>query len=234
MPLKLIVFTIIVLLESSNAAPTTEECTTKPSVCAPNGFCFKNSDNSSACQKSCPNGWKCNNGDIVCSIPVEKMIKEVAQIKQNDVVYGFALNQLCIARLGCEHKQSLDNPSWFDNILNAFIEPYVQKNGNWSDVIKQCHAQYSYIPILGKYLCQEKMAEYHITFDLKNAVNKNGCGTQRDWDTIGNFLVDCIKEAHIGIPFGESYAISEVFRNRNNVRETCMKTRQENGLQMVF
>ncbi|CAF1144632.1 unnamed protein product [Adineta steineri] len=41
-------------------------------------------------------------------------------------------------------------------------------------------------------------------------------------------------EAHIGIPFGESYAISEAFRNRNNVRETCMKTRQENGLQMVF
>ncbi|CAF0819530.1 unnamed protein product [Adineta ricciae] len=231
---QLSIFLIFTLLKYSTGAPVAEECTNNPTVCAPNGYCFQNSGNYSGCQKTCPYNWGCSHGNVLCSIPVEQMVKDVAAFKHNDVASGFAINQLCIAKHGCENKKSLDNPSWFDNILVAFIAPYVERNGNWNAVIEHCHSTLAKIPVLGKYFCQQTMANYHISVDLKNAVINNGCGTQHDWNAVGNIIVNCVKEAQIGIPFGESYAISEVFQQRNLVRENCIKMRREKGLQVEF
>ncbi|UJR08677.1 hypothetical protein I4U23_012935 [Adineta vaga] len=219
---------------TTTRVPVTEECTNNPTICASNSYCFQNSRNYSSCQKSCPKNWSCNNGNISCSFPVEQMVTEVSHLKHEDVISGFAIDQLCIAKHGCEYKSSFDNPSWFDNILVAFIKPYVEKHDNWNSVIDHCHKTFSKIPIVGKYFCQQKMAEHHITVDLKNAVSNNGCGTQHDWDAVGKIIVSCVKEADINIPFGENYAISEVFRQRNLVRENCIKTRREKGFQIEF
>jgi hypothetical protein len=35
------------------------------------------------------------------------------------------------------------------------------------------------------------MADYHIAVDLQNSVNKNGCGSEKDWNQVGVIVELC-------------------------------------------
>ncbi|CAF1519597.1 unnamed protein product [Rotaria sp. Silwood1] len=234
MSLFFIIISYFLLFECANGIPLARECTGNPRACDDGTVCFNKSTSYSGCYKKCPSGWICNAGDILCNKAVEDLVQEVENLKDDNIVNGFAINQLCIGQTACKTREKLENPSWFDNVLNTFVEPYIQRAGNWSSVIRKCHDQWSVIPVVGKYRCQELMADYHIAQDLQNAVNRHGCGTQHDWDLVGEYIKDCVKKSHIGVPFGETYAISEVIKNRNIVREKCKKVRKPLGLQIEF
>ena len=82
------------------------------------------------------------------------------------------------------------------------------------------------------------MAEYHISADLQASLNKNGCGTSKDWDLIGDWLKECveagIKDDGIINPLelGTAYAFYTVKAERNKVREQCVNYRKANGLKV--
>ncbi len=162
------------------------------------------------------------------------MVEEVEKFKDDDLINGFAIVQLCIAKKGCANKQELDNPSWFPNVLSSFIQPYTQKDGKWNSVIDQCRklTNHWYLPA-AKYRCQELMANYHISHDLQNAVNRNGCGTKQDWEAIGKIIKSCVADSDMNILFS-TFAQWEVMGTRNNVRSKCIKQRKSLGLQVEF
>jgi hypothetical protein len=59
-------------------------------------------------------------------------------------------------------------------------------------------------------------------------LNKNSCGTKKDWDQIGAWLEDCIKEGfQQDVPsilqtIGAVYASSTVRQERDKVRAVCI------------
>lgn len=162
------------------------------------------------------------------------MEKEVKQLENEERINGFAINQLCIAKKSCAKKGKLNNPSWLDNVLNAFVEPYIKKDGGWNDVISECHGLNDpWFKIAAKYRCQELMADYHIANDLQNALNMYGCGTEEDWDAIYEDISDCISESDMNGLYS-LVAKLIVKSNRNAVRQKCIEYRTSRGLQVEF
>jgi hypothetical protein len=162
------------------------------------------------------------------------MVREVEKLKDDERINGFAKTQLCIAEKSCTNKRNLDNPSWLDNVLNAFVQPYVDRNGNWNNVIDECRNLDDPIyKVAAKYRCQELMADYHISHDLQNALNINGCGTEKDWDAIYENIKSCISASGMNIIYS-FVARWEVKSNRNDVRLKCIEYRKSKGLQVEF
>jgi hypothetical protein len=167
-----------------------------------------------------------------CDFAVEGVEHELNKIPKNDPTWGFYRNQDCIAGQSCSHKGQLDDSKWIDNVVYDFITPLVEEQGEWKDIKIRCQ----FFPIPRNLRCQQFMAQYHIKEDLQNSLNKNGCGTQKDWDQIGIWLEDCIKTGiQQDIPSGlqtisAAYAASEVKTERDKVRATCIQYRQQNNL----
>jgi hypothetical protein len=178
--------------------------------------------------------------EILCGKAVADLQKEVKTLAGDKRINGFAINQLCIAEKSCKNKRKLDNPSWIDNVVNTFVEPYIRRDGEWNSIIEECRKfedpWYNlYYKMLepAEYRCQELMAGYHIPVDLQYAVNKHGCGTKKDWDLIGEYIKDCVEAADMHI-LAEWYARWEVYKQRNVVRTNCIQQRKSLGLQMEF
>lgn len=79
------------------------------------------------------------------------------------------------------------------------------------------------------------MATYHITADLKSALNKYGCGNDRDWERIGKDIAACVGPLFNDWPplarnFGMRYANKSVRNMRNKVRGECIEFRKARGL----
>jgi hypothetical protein len=136
----------------------------------------------------CLNG-QCDEGDC------PKVVKELQDINQvaDDPINGFITNQTCIANSSCSGKAGLENPHWLDNVVKDFVDPFTAQTGDWKAVIAACRARAWWLPFRDA-LCENDMARYHISQDLQNALNTNGCGTPADWKNIGGVITKCISE----------------------------------------
>lgn len=85
-------------------------------------------------------------------------------------------------------------------------------------------------------VCQKEMAAYHIKTDLQASVNKNGCGTQKDWDQIGAWLKACVdtgvkEDIIFGFESAGSLVASVILAwDRSSVRNACIADRKARGL----
>jgi hypothetical protein len=166
-----------------------------------------------------------------------RSVKEVLnKTPKTDPTYGFYRNQNCIADKSCSNAMLLDSGKWLGNVVNDFIAPLVNESGDWKTIKKDC-AEIK--PDFGKALrCQKMMADYHIGTDLQSSVNKNGCGTQKDWDQVGTWLKQCVQkgvEEDIATGLQGAAAIGAyalLAYERAQVRNACIVDRTKRGLKV--
>ena len=166
-----------------------------------------------------------------------RSVKEVLdKTPKTDPTYGFYRNQNCIADKSCTNAMLLDSGKWLGNVVNDFIAPLVKEEGEWKIIKKDC-AEIK--PDFGKALrCQKLMADYHIGTDLQSSVNKNGCGTQKDWDQVGVWLKQCVQkgvEEDIATGLQGAAAIGAyalLAYERAQVRNACVADRTKRGLKI--
>lgn len=173
-----------------------------------------------------------------CEYSVARVREQTDSLARSAPAYGFYRNQLCIADAACMDSvgdsAGIANPAWLGRVVRDFIEPLVNQEGQWRQRLRDCEGLPD-IPGSGLY-CQNLLAEYHIMNDLRDAVNSNGCGSEQDWDRIGELLNQCIAEGveeDIILGFEtmvELTAGAIVARERANVRNMCIAHRQDNGL----
>jgi hypothetical protein len=169
-----------------------------------------------------------------CTYSVRGVKDALSKIKKTDPTYGFYRNQACIADKACGNKNTLDNSQWLDKVVYDFITPLVEEKGNWKAVKEKCES--SSLPVGKGLFCQQSMAEYHISNDLQISVNKNGCGTEKDWDQIGEWLKECInagvsEDVMNGLQgVGKAYAKYTVAKERDKVRNACIEDRVNRNL----
>ena len=169
-----------------------------------------------------------------CDYAVQRVQEVRKTIPANDPTYGFYRNQDCIANKSCKEKAQLDNPTWLDHVVYDFITPLVEEEGEWKEKKQQCNTLW----IGAGIRCQQIMAEYHISEDLQNSVNRNGCGTQEDWDQIGVWLKECVdkgveEDVARGLQSAASaYASYVVAGERKKVRDACIRYRSGRGLSL--
>ncbi|CAF1047911.1 unnamed protein product [Rotaria sordida] len=166
---------------------------------------------------------------------------------------GFIINQKCIAKQSCLEKNSLNSSIWLDKVVAAFVDPFLKQTGDWPKKLQSCSTstynfadsttQMYYIPpqaitgmILADYmarrLCESIMANYHINTDLQNSLNMNGCGTEHDWNKIGDYIKDCVKGQTSAV---EGWVASSiVIYLRNTVRQNCITYRKSRGLPIEY
>lgn len=167
-----------------------------------------------------------------CSYAVDRVKKEYGKIPKSNPTYGFYRNQVCIADKACSNKTNLDSAKWLDDVVYDFIMPLVDEQGDWKLVKINC----AKFVLFAHLQCQQLMAENHITDDLQKSVNKNGCGTKKDWDQIGAWLKDCIeagiKDDNVINPFdiAATYASYKIGKEREKVRDACIADRESRGL----
>ena len=126
-----------------------------------------------------------------CESSARKVKEVLKTIPKTDPTYGFYRNQDCVASKSCADSSKLDSSPWLNNVVNDFIKPLVDESGDWKDIKASCNN-----PFVLHAICQKRMAEYHIDTDLQNSVNKNGCGTDKDWDQIGVTVELCALKGH--------------------------------------
>lgn len=167
-----------------------------------------------------------------CSYAVESVKQEFKKIEKSNPTYGFYRNQVCIADKACSSKKALDNASWLDDVVYDFITPLVDEEGEWKAKKKECAG----LMVAKGLRCQAIMAKYHIKDDLQTSVNKNGCGTEKDWDQIGTWLKACVDTGvKEDIVFGfetAGYSVAALILawDRSAVRTACIADRKARGL----
>jgi hypothetical protein len=136
---------------------------------------------------------------------------------------GFDRTQACIAETSCASKGNSDDPTWLDKVMKKFIDKYKDETGDWPQVLESCNALPNLPLGIDERLCAYRMANYHITRDLQDSLNMEGCGTPGDWDRMGETIGQCIDQE------GQDFlglARRMVTRWRNEVRENCLRTRR--------
>ncbi len=149
------------------------------------------------------------------------------EVKEELPTYGFLKNQICIAQKACTLEQSFENPQWLDEVLKDFIDAYVNRTNDWKSIIDNCLKANSNSK-LGALFCQKNMAQYHINIDLAAAIEKNGCGTDKDWSILETSIKECVDEAKYPIFIGP-YVKNRIITYRNQVRAECKKTENKKG-----
>jgi hypothetical protein len=161
-------------------------------------------------------------------------VKQLQNIKlaPGDPINGFIRNQTCIASASCSTNTISDKP-WINSVISDFVSPFTTQSGQWKQVEAACRTH----TILAPLRCEQAMANYHINQDLQNALDKDGCGTQADWDAIAQELNQCIAAGvNEDVPvlgFNQAAnweAAREVISMRNDVRSQCMQDRKAKGL----
>ncbi|CAF3726225.1 unnamed protein product, partial [Rotaria sordida] len=166
---------------------------------------------------------------------------------------GFIINQKCIAKQSCLERNSLNSSIWLDKVVAAFVDPFLKEIGDWPKILQACSAStyifansityMYYIPpqaiagmivndYIARRLCESIMANYHINRDLQNSLNMNGCGTEHDWNKIGDYIKDCVNGQTLAV---EGWVASSiVIYLRNTVRQNCITYRTSHGLPIEY
>lgn len=227
--IKLFIFVFSFLLIGKAQA----QCGVSYSCAVPicKGACYAND----AAKKKAEADGKCRAANK-CEAAAQSVKDVLDKTPKTDPTYGFYRNQNCIADKSCSNAMLLDSGKWLGNVVNDFISPLVNEQGEWKDIKKECAEMK---PDLGKGLrCQKMMADYHIGTDLQGAVNKNGCGSQKDWDQVGTWLKQCVQkgvEEDITRGLQSAAAIGAyalLAYERAQVRNTCVANRTKNGLKI--
>lgn len=149
----------------------------------------------------------------------------------------FHTQQTCIARKSCELRCQMDNCQWMDLVIPAFARPYLDGDGIWPIVETNCGAMQGLLSLVpgGKWIadreCFSSMGWYHVQVDLKNALEAHGCGTQQDWDLVGEQIAPCLLTTDPGYP-NQYYEFGGVFVRlaRERVRTQCLANRNARNL----
>lgn len=149
----------------------------------------------------------------------------------------FHSQQECIARTSCELRCQMDNCQWMDLVIPAFTRPYLDGDGIWPIVETNCGAMQGLLSVVpgGKWIadreCFSTMGWNHVQIDLKAALEAHGCGTQKDWDLVGDQIAPCLLKTDPGYP-NQYYEFGGVFVRlaRERVRSQCLASRNARGL----
>lgn len=195
------------------------------------GACYA----SDAAKKKAEADGKCRAANK-CEAAAQSVKEVLDKTPKTEPTYGFYRNQNCIADKSCSNTMLLDSGKWLGNVVNDFIAPLVNEEGKWKDIKQQCADM---TPEMGKSLrCQKMMADYHIATDLQSSVNKNGCGSQKDWDQVGTWLKQCVQkgvEEDISRGLQSAAAIGAyalLALERAQVRNACVTDRTKRGLKV--
>lgn len=149
----------------------------------------------------------------------------------------FHAQQTCIAKKSCQLRCQMDNCQWMDNVIPAFVDPYLGGDGLWPQIEASCAGivvAMAGLPGVGKWIadreCFSTMGWYHVQVDLRNALTQYGCGSQNDWDLVGEQIVPCLKETQPGYP-QIYYEVGGIFVDsaRERVRQQCRASRAASG-----
>lgn len=168
--------------------------------------------------------------------------KSVAQLQQAargpaDPRRFFHAQQTCIASKSCKLRCQMDNCQWMDEVVPEFVDPYLGRRGHWPAVETSCDG----VQVLlagtpgGKWIadreCFSAMGWYHVQVDLREALEKYGCGSQSDWKLAGEQIVSCLSETQPGYP-QSYYTMGGIFVHlaRERVRAQCLAKRGSQGL----
>lgn len=158
----------------------------------------------------------------------------------------FHRQQTCIARKSCDLRCRMDNCKWMDRVIPDFVNPYLQKLSRWAEIESTCaqlKQKYSGFPLeqqLAEGECAARMAGYHIDTDLRQSLNRFGCGSDADWQTVATVIGECAQAtAQQQAPgwakdAAESVASAGVIFLRNRIRNACVQYRQSQGLDPVM
>lgn len=192
------------------------------------GACYA----SDAAKKKAEADGKCR-AESKCESSVRQVKEALIKIPKTDRTYGFYRNQDCMASKSCADSSKLDSSEWLNNVVNDFVKPLIDESGNWKDIKASCSN-----PFILDTVCQKRMADYHIEVDLQKSVNKNGCGTEKDWDQIGVTLELCTLKGLVD-DVGEmsalpGFLIAKPILNaaRKSVRDACIASRKSLGLKI--
>jgi hypothetical protein len=192
------------------------------------GACYA----SDAAKKKAEADGKCR-AESKCESSVRQVKEELSKTPKTDPTYGFYRNQDCVASKSCADSSKLDSSPWLNNVVNDFIKPLINESGDWKKVKSSCEE-----PFVSKFECQKRMADYHIKTDLQNSVNKNGCGTEKDWDQVGVAVELCALKGIIddvgevaSLP-GFLIAKPILVSARKLVRDSCISYRKSHGLKI--
>ncbi|MHB1232066.1 MAG: hypothetical protein ACYCZQ_05730 [Burkholderiales bacterium] len=181
--------------------------------------------------EACFCGWtsKESNGKCVPGADCDEMVRRLKQLKiaQDDPRHGFYRNQTCIAEKSCAARSDMDDKQWLNKAVPAFVNPLLGKSGEWPQKMRDCK-NLSKAP-LGGFICQGLMADYHIEVDLQNALNKNGCGTSKDWKKVGDIITECIQQGNAEDVINKFQKAADYIANqmvqssRDTIRANCKK-----------
>lgn len=126
----------------------------------------------------------------------------------------FGRIQACIAQAACKNRDQIKDPVLTDRVLPKFIDKWVNGTGDWPANNARCAA----VP---DPFCAALKAKYHITVDLADALNSEGCGSVAGWDAMMSLIDTCM--------FNESSGLAAVRPLitlwRNEVRDACLEHR---------
>lgn len=175
-----------------------------------------------------------DNSTFGCGKDVAELV--AAAKTDSDPSNLFHNQQTCIAMKSCELRCKMDNCRWMDKVIPGFTRPYLDGDGLWPQIETSCDSVR--IALLGlptgKWIadrqCFSTMGWYHVLVDLKNSLSQHGCGSQHDWDLVGQQIVPCLKETQPGYP-QPYYRLGGYFVNsaRERVRATCHTERSLRG-----
>jgi hypothetical protein len=211
-----------------------------------NGYCetgYQPSSDYRQCTRK--DGWCAKyseNRDFGCGKTVADL--EAVTKAADDPTRVFHQTQTCIARKSCDLRCRMDNCKWMDRVIPDFVNPYLQKTGNWSalesvcQLVKLNYRSYG-APIVGDLLCAEAMAEYHIEVDLVAAMTATGCGSDNDWNLVYQQIQTCSGDTQTALlggwpdaakNAGADYAAWKVRKLRDQARAQCVANRTAAGL----
>jgi hypothetical protein len=216
----------------------------RPVGCFPGHYgAYRDTDGTLRCVRA---DGPCAPTDVNRTFGCGKTVAELEAVTKaaDDPTRVFHQTQTCIARKSCDLRCRMDNCKWLDRVIPDFVDPYLQKTGNWSalesvcQLVKLNYRSYG-APIVGDLLCAEAMAEYHIEVDLVAAMTATGCGSDNDWNLVYQQIQTCSGDTQTALlggwpdaakNAGADYAAWKVRKLRDNARAQCIANRTAAGL----
>lgn len=169
--------------------------------------------------------WYPNNVGTECGKTVDALL-QIGKPSGDPTSY-FHNNQSCIAKASCNLRCKMDNCNWMKFVIPEFVNPYLDKAGDWSAIEAECAQRES--NWLNERFCAEAMARHHIFTDLLPALQKYGCGSEADWEQVFGMISSC-SQATFGSQVDRALASTPVYVYRQIVRASCSIARIAAGL----
>lgn len=169
--------------------------------------------------------WYPDNKATGCGRVVDSLLTSVKP--STDPTSIFHNNQTCIAKQSCDARCKMGNCKWLNEVIPNFVNPYLQKTGNWLDIESICRNK-------GKNwfndrVCAESMARNHIFRDLLPALVQSGCGSESDWSQVFQTITQCTGQIFES-SLEKTLASAPVYVYRQVVRSACIASRAAAGL----